>query len=300
MSQVGHREAGRRSRTTIREIAELAGVSIATVSRVVNGRGYVSDETRRAVERVVREHGYSANRNARGLSGGRTGLVGVTRAADPPGLLLGDRRRRRRGALRARHADRRSARPCTSTTARSRCSSALMHGTTDGGLLVLPEESSERAAHADRPRLPLRRRRSARADSPTHPDGLRRALLRRRPGDHATCSASATAASRAITGPTRLDGDRGAPARLPRRARRRRRAARPELVLESNFRFEGGREAAARLLDLPDPPTAIFAFNDQLAIGAMQAALERGLRFPRTSRSSASTTPPRRRSSRRR
>ena len=54
----------------------------------------------------------------------------------------------------------------------------------------------------------------------------------------------------------------------------------PALVVESNFEVEGGRAAAAHLLDLAEPPTAIFAFNDQLAIGAMQAALERGLRVP--------------------
>src|SRR4051794_26454080 len=64
-------------RMTIREIAHLAGVSIATVSRVLNGRDDVADETREAVRRVIREQGYTANRSARGLSAGRTGLVGV-------------------------------------------------------------------------------------------------------------------------------------------------------------------------------------------------------------------------------
>jgi LacI family transcriptional regulator len=54
----------------------------------------------------------------------------------------------------------------------------------------------------------------------------------------------------------------------------------PRLVIESNFDFDGGRRAAAALLDLADPPTAIFAFNDPLAIGAMQAALARNLRIP--------------------
>ena len=53
-------------------------MSIATVSRVVNGRDDVSDRARDAVMSVVREHGFSTNRTARGLSGGRTGLVGVT------------------------------------------------------------------------------------------------------------------------------------------------------------------------------------------------------------------------------
>jgi len=69
---------GRAARPTIREIADFAGVSIATVSRVVNDSGYVAASTRSAVESVIREHGYTANRNARALSGGRTGLVGVT------------------------------------------------------------------------------------------------------------------------------------------------------------------------------------------------------------------------------
>jgi LacI family transcriptional regulator len=48
------------------------------VSRVINGRAEVSEKAREAVLRVVREHGYSTNRTARGLSAGRTGLVGVT------------------------------------------------------------------------------------------------------------------------------------------------------------------------------------------------------------------------------
>jgi len=54
-------------RVTIREIADLAGVSIATVSRVVNGQPDVSEETRDTVMRIVREHGYATNRSARGL-----------------------------------------------------------------------------------------------------------------------------------------------------------------------------------------------------------------------------------------
>src|SRR6201986_5181762 len=66
------------SRLTIREVADLAGVSAATVSRVINRRGDVSERSREAVMRVVHEHGYSTNRTARGLSAGRTGLVGVT------------------------------------------------------------------------------------------------------------------------------------------------------------------------------------------------------------------------------
>jgi LacI family transcriptional regulator len=52
------------------------------------------------------------------------------------------------------------------------------------------------------------------------------------------------------------------------------------LVLSADFEVEPGAEAAGRLLDLPDRPTAIFCFNDWMAVGAMRAAHERGLRVP--------------------
>lgn len=54
----------------------------------------------------------------------------------------------------------------------------------------------------------------------------------------------------------------------------------PRWVVRATSDSTGGREAAAQLLDLPDRPTAIFAFNDQMAIGVYHAAAERGLRIP--------------------
>src|SRR4051812_745711 len=63
---------------TIREVARAAGVSIATVSRVLNGRPDVAPQTRETVLQIVRDQGFAASRSARALSGGRTGLVGVT------------------------------------------------------------------------------------------------------------------------------------------------------------------------------------------------------------------------------
>src|SRR5438132_5643299 len=71
-------EQGVKARSTIREVASAAGVSIATVSRVLNGRPDVAPATREAVLRAVRDQRFTTNRNARALSGGRTGLVGVT------------------------------------------------------------------------------------------------------------------------------------------------------------------------------------------------------------------------------
>ena len=54
----------------------------------------------------------------------------------------------------------------------------------------------------------------------------------------------------------------------------------PTLEIDSIPEIVPGREAAARLLALPERPTAIFAFNDNIAIGVIQAARARGLRVP--------------------
>jgi LacI family transcriptional regulator len=52
------------------------------------------------------------------------------------------------------------------------------------------------------------------------------------------------------------------------------------LIFDGNFRDAGGYEGAHQLLALPDPPTAIFAGNDLMAIGALAAACERGVAVP--------------------
>src|SRR5215218_405246 len=64
-------------RPTIRDVAERAGVSIATVSRVLNDKGDVSLETRDRVLEVARSVGYSADPAARALASQRTRLVAV-------------------------------------------------------------------------------------------------------------------------------------------------------------------------------------------------------------------------------
>jgi LacI family transcriptional regulator len=53
-----------------------------------------------------------------------------------------------------------------------------------------------------------------------------------------------------------------------------------QLVIRGDFRYESGYAAGGRLLSLDDPPTAIFACNDLMAVGAMTKALEIGLSVP--------------------
>jgi DNA-binding LacI/PurR family transcriptional regulator len=62
---------------TIKDVGRLAGVSPMTVSRVVNGNAYVSNTTRHAVQRAVRELGYSPNLAARNLASERGERLGL-------------------------------------------------------------------------------------------------------------------------------------------------------------------------------------------------------------------------------
>src|SRR5213079_968487 len=129
------------TRLTIRQIADEAGVSIATVSRVLNGRDDVSDETRDHVSRVIRANGYTANRSARGLSAGRTGLVGVLVPLVYPAYFAGILA----GAAEA--VSERGMQIALSPTGgeHDREVSVLdrLHGLSDGALIIDPEESNE-------------------------------------------------------------------------------------------------------------------------------------------------------------
>lgn len=62
---------------SIRDVAQRAGVGVGTVSRVLNGSGYVSAETRKKIEGAIEELGYIPNELARNLFRNRTGIVGV-------------------------------------------------------------------------------------------------------------------------------------------------------------------------------------------------------------------------------
>lgn len=62
--------------TTLKDVAEVAGVSTATVARVLHDNGYVAEETRARVERALAETGYRLNKVARGLRTRRSFLLG--------------------------------------------------------------------------------------------------------------------------------------------------------------------------------------------------------------------------------
>jgi LacI family transcriptional regulator, galactose operon repressor len=155
----------------------------------------------------------------------------------------------------------------------------LMQGATRGAVVVLPEETTEELEHAlnDRypfvvvdPLLPLGDR--IPTVSVAHRSGAEQAMRHLLTLGHRRIAA--------ITGP------RGWLATEGRRAAYHTTLAaagiQPEPAYEvaSDFQVGPAVQAAATLLDLPEPPTAIFAFNDSIAFGALRAARDRGLRVP--------------------
>ena len=63
--------------TRIKDVAQMAGVSTATVSHVINNTKYVTDETRASVLRAIEECNYHPNAQARSLALGRTNIIGL-------------------------------------------------------------------------------------------------------------------------------------------------------------------------------------------------------------------------------
>ena len=71
----------------MRDVAKKAGVSLSSVSLVINGTGYVSQDMRDKVEQAMRELNYVPNELARNFYHGKTGIVGVIVPTHPASVL---------------------------------------------------------------------------------------------------------------------------------------------------------------------------------------------------------------------
>ncbi|SDK72804.1 LacI family DNA-binding transcriptional regulator [Nonomuraea jiangxiensis] len=270
--------AGRagRARATVRDVAAETGLSIATVSRVLNGRSNVAPHTRELVLRAVGRLGDQAPRPRTPQEGGGAiyvrcpyvltdyfGLivssVGETIELHGMQMILG-------AGEAAQHSAVLPALPGRQGVA--------------GAVLILPPEPGEELVRLRDHRFPF-----VVIDPRTPP-----------PKDIVAVSAAHFAGARRLMAHVTGLGHRrvgiiGGPVEwLPSEARLAGYTASladagvlpaPELlrhVPEPNA--EHGHRAAGELLDLPEPPTALVAFNDKMAVGALWAAAERGLRVP--------------------
>ena len=268
----------RRSATTMQDVARLAEVSQATVSLVLNGVAgiRVSDQTRSRVIEAASELGYrrTARIRADERVGSAIGFVIDDIAASPFAVPLLE------GAREAAWAHR-----CIVNIVTTRNDPDLESATLQS-MLAQPVIGVVYATLITRQVVP-----------PTLPHDVPLVLLNcyDEAGVHASVLPDDVGGAHALTnallaaGHTRvghLAGEAWLDAGRDRLAGYR--AALEERGLPFDDRLiqnlgssvAAGHDGAHNLLDLPDPPTAMFCFNDRMALGALEAARGRGLRVP--------------------
>ena len=266
--------------STIHEVAKRAGVSTATVSRVMSGpKQAVSPETRERVLRVVATLGYEPNAAAKNLRTLKSGkilvtvpdisnpffsliLQGIEEAAVREGysVLLGD----------TQHDAKRE----------ERYALMLRKKEADGLVFLghrLPKEAARLVNDTVRGCAPIVNgcEFSPRLGVPSvHIDNAKAAYEAM---DHLYSLGHRRIG--VVTGPlvSPLSRDRLHGTMLRARAA----GARNTLcVMHGDFSIESGADACDRLIEKPDRPTAVFCFNDEMAIGAIEAAARRGVHVP--------------------
>ncbi len=259
---------------TIAHIARQAGVSVPTVSKVINGRADVAPETRQRIEAVIREHGYQrSSRAARSTplielmfhelasEWALQIIMGVEQVVSEHGLTLVLSEMQGR-----------------TTPGRGWMDSVLARRPT-GVIAVLSDINDDLRSQLRSRGIPL-----VVVDPTGEP-------LHDTPSVGATNWSGGLAATRhllglghrrigVIAGPeqilcsrARLDGYRAAMDAAGV-------AIDPELIRYGNFHVEEGIREGRALLEMPDPPTAIFACNDLQALGVYQAVREARLHIP--------------------
>ena len=265
--------------STISDIAQLSGVSNRTVSRVINRSSKVGEATREKVQRVIDELSYRPNAQARGLAGGRSYLLGLI-YDNPDALFIDEAQRgvlnvcRELGYELVIH-------PCGETdTLASEVVGSVKRSKLDG-VIVLPPLSEDHNLFGAlaQEKVPYVRLASVALDTSD-----RVVVSNERSAVASMAEYLVELGHRRIgyiTGPAgrrstreRLEGFSDALERLGC-------AVREEMIAQGAYSFESGIECARTLLANPEPPTAIFASNDDMAAGVIQTATEMGLSVPR-------------------
>jgi DNA-binding LacI/PurR family transcriptional regulator len=271
----------RRPATTLAEVARAAGVSTATVSRVVHSDPRISPDARQSVEAVVRRLGYVPNRSARSLAARRTDTIGFA-VLEHPTRLFGDPYfplivSGVVGVLEERGLDLVLYMPRTEDSQR-RLVGNLAAGSVDGVLVFGHHRGDPLAAELHRLGIPLVLfgRPLDRSDM-SYVDidhvGAAHAVTRHLIDGGRRVVATIAAPQDSFWGVDRLAGYHAERAEHGL-------APDPALVEVTDFTFELGREAMLRLLGRRQDIDAVFAANDDLALGALAGVRAAGRRVP--------------------
>jgi LacI family transcriptional regulator len=262
---------------TVHDVARHAGVSTSTVSHVLNNTRFVSDDLRERVQAAMRELDYTPNAAARMLTLKRSHTIGlivsdirnpffasVARGVEDVAQELGY-------TLVLCNSDENAARETA-------CLSALETRAVDGVLLASAGVADEHLARLVRAGFPI-----VLVDRDLPELGAPAVLLDNEGAAHAAVSHLIARGHRHIA---MLSG-RAAISTTTERVAGYRRALR-EANIEVDDRFvisgestsEGGACATNAVLDLAEPPSAIFSGNNLMSIGALQTIAQRGLLVP--------------------
>jgi LacI family transcriptional regulator len=276
MTSKTSRSTGRRRLTreaTIRDVAAKAGVSVATVSRVLNDPDLVREETSRQVLDAAKLLRYVPNTAARSLSARRSHTIGVL-LPDVHGQFFSE-------VIRGVDAAAREAKYHILVSGWHSDAGEMidmvnaMRGRVDGLLVMAPDL----AVTALREQLSF---------------NLPVVILNSFDDQHAAVTidnfggAQAMTAHLASLGHERIafikgpshNNDARERLRGYRQVMRRVGGRQPAFELEGDFSEEAGRKAALHAADLVPRPTAIFAANDSMAVGVIAALQERGINVP--------------------
>ena len=267
------------TRATIRDVSRVAEVSIKTVSRVINNEKYISAETRARVEQVMEQLSFQPSSAARALAGHRSHQIAII--CDNPNpwyvyeVQYGARARCQLNGVRmiAQPYERGSAtllEDIISLVAQVHPDGLVLTPPVCDEVRVLKELARRRVPFVRvQPGIMVEMTSSAYIDNEQAAHEMTCHLLglgHRRIG-FVVGDVSYAASEHRLNGYTRALSEAGLRLDL-------------DLVQQGTFTFASGATAAELLLALPDPPTAIFASNDDMAAGALATAHRAGLDVP--------------------
>jgi len=259
------------SEPTIRDVARLAQVSIASVSRTLNNLGSVAEGTRRKVEDAAKQLGYVPHAGARSLSLAKTRAIGVV-LPDTHGEFFSEVMRGMDREASARDyvlllSNMHGAREHPEHVLRT------MRGRVDGVIVMAPHLDADEVENALPPRLPavlLNAHGSVRSHSSFGIDnnhGVRSIL------DHLKAIGRQNIVH--IAGPSdNVDAQQRCDAFRSAMGKRK------SVVVAGDYSEESGIAAVRKLFDGGIEFDAIFAANDMMAIGAIEELRERGIDVP--------------------
>ncbi|ACU75496.1 transcriptional regulator, LacI family [Catenulispora acidiphila DSM 44928] len=266
----------------IRELARRSGVSQATVSRALNDRTEVSTETRRRILELAEELGYTPNQPARTLVRRRSDMIGLLwdtgyanegrRPAFLLDLFVGIKQALTAGGFHLMVlsvADTAGVDAYLRAARQHSLDGVIMMGVDEGHPAITAlVDSGIACVGID---LPLQRKRTTYVTSDNR-SGAASAVRHLHSLGHRAI-ATITGPLPAMPAAERLAGYRYEMARVGLDPH-------PEYIEHGDFYLSSGYECAQRLIALPEPPTAIFAAGDEMAIGAMQALHDAGISVP--------------------